>query len=52
MVCNERQPPPIEVRMEPSHPHTMDNTSFALDDHVIPGLLHVPNRWTRRNAKK
>ena len=25
---------------------------FARDDHVIPGLLQEPDRWTRRNAKK
>ena len=31
MACNEREPPPIEVHMEPFHPpHTMDNASLSI----------------------
>ena len=30
MVCYEREPPPIEVHMEPLHPHTIDNASLSI----------------------
>ena len=30
VVCNERKSPPIEVHMEPFHPHTMNNASLSI----------------------
>ena len=30
MVCYERKSPPIEVHMEPFHPHTMNNVSLSI----------------------